>query len=408
MTGWATETLLATTALMIVILIVRRPVARLFGAHAAYALWLAPLLRLIAPPLPVTVPVPDMLVVTGIGAAGSAPASPDLLPALPFAGLWLFGSAIFLLWQLIRYRGFLRLALGDARPILVETVDDAAVLRTSAVTGPCATGILIRRIFVPADFATNFSDQERDLAIAHEALHHRRHDLWASAAALLMLALHWFNPIAYMAHRAFRRDLEAACDATLLARRAPDEREAYARTILRCVAQPMPHPSCALTNVDELKGRLEMLNLHHGRGRRFAGLSLALGLAGGGLALAYPATAQEAPKATQERVEIRKIISDGKEGDVIRRGEPGELRAKFANCKGEKFEADSGAAGADGKKAHTRIMLCTKEGASKTETAAMLEKALSRIEGTDEMPAENKAQVVAKLKARIAELKAGS
>jgi hypothetical protein len=54
------------------------------------------------------------------------------------------------------------------------------------------------------------------------------------------------------------------------------------------------------------------------------------------------------------------------------------------------------------------MFVCAKGGSTKAEAAAALEKVLSRIEGTNEMPAENKAQIVAQLKARIAELKAGS
>jgi hypothetical protein len=51
MIGWAIETGLAMTALALLVLIIRRPVAQAFGARWAYALWLLPLLRLAMPPV---------------------------------------------------------------------------------------------------------------------------------------------------------------------------------------------------------------------------------------------------------------------------------------------------------------------------------------------------------------------
>ena len=50
MTGWAVETLIATTLLMLLVLAIRGPVRKAFGAHITYALWLLPVARLLLPP----------------------------------------------------------------------------------------------------------------------------------------------------------------------------------------------------------------------------------------------------------------------------------------------------------------------------------------------------------------------
>jgi bla regulator protein blaR1 len=410
MSGWA-GTLFATSLLMALVLVVRRPVARQFGAAAAYALWLAPLARLLLPALPAPVDPPAMWIETSsaigkIASAASPATGVSLAPLL--LGIWLSGAGIFLLWHAIAYRRFLSSALADACPVAEPSVTDAAVLETPAVSGPAATGLLVRRIFVPRGFAARFGEEERCLALEHEALHHRRGDLWASAAALLVFALHWWNPLAHAAHRAFRRDLEAACDASLIAATGETKREAYANTILRCVAQPMPHPTCALTNLAELKGRLHMLTLNHGPTRRRAGLAIATCLTAAGLFVALPAIAQETPPPAagpaKETVEVRKIISHGE-------GAPGDrervdIEARMKDCpNAEKFEADGGT---DGKTQKTRIVICQKPGGSRGDLAKQLEQALGRIEGTDEMPAGNKAAIVAQLKARIAALRSAN
>jgi bla regulator protein blaR1 len=50
--SWLVEALIGATLLMLLVLAVRKPVARLWGAHMAYALWALPALRMILPAIP--------------------------------------------------------------------------------------------------------------------------------------------------------------------------------------------------------------------------------------------------------------------------------------------------------------------------------------------------------------------
>ena len=52
MIGWALETFVATTLLMLLVLAIRAPVRKAFGPGVGYALWLLPVLRMALPPLP--------------------------------------------------------------------------------------------------------------------------------------------------------------------------------------------------------------------------------------------------------------------------------------------------------------------------------------------------------------------
>ena len=411
MSGWVFETLVATAVLIGVVLVIRKPVARAFGARAAFALWLAPLLRLLMPPLPVSAPAPDIFIETRDAAVQAVAPVHSALPSLPTALLlvWIAGVIAFLGLHMVSYFGFVSGAVSKGHALADDESGDIQIFETSAVTGPAAAGLLVRRIFVPRGFSDTFAPEERRLALKHEMLHHRRGDLWASAAALVMLSLHWFNPLAHAAHRAFRRDLEAACDADLLAGAGGAERQLYARTILRCAARSIPHPVCALTDTQELKGRLEMMKREHSFVRRAFGGAIATALTAGGLLVAMPAAAQQAAPASepaQERTEIRKVVMYGEGKDDEARMLSKEVRDKIAKCKGEKVEANADI-NKDGKKQTTRIMVCAKPGESKAELAQSLEKALGRIEGEDAMTPEAKAQIVAQLRAKIAELRAG-
>ena len=58
MTDWLPGTLLATTGLIVLVLLLREPVRRHFGARVAYGLWLIPAARLLMPTLSETVERP--------------------------------------------------------------------------------------------------------------------------------------------------------------------------------------------------------------------------------------------------------------------------------------------------------------------------------------------------------------
>ena len=402
MTGWASETLIASAVLIAAVLLLRAPVARLFGARAAYALWLAPLLRMLVPPLPDGSPLPEFAIFTAEPGSGSAALalSGGLALETVLMWLWLGGAAVFLLFHAAVHRRFLARALAAGRRVDSADVAGAELIESSAVAGPIATGVFRPRILIPASFDQRLSNEQRRLALAHEDLHHRRGDLIALALSLVVLALHWFNPLAHLAHRMFRRDLEAACDAELIERLGPGERQDYARAIVGCASRPVPRAICTLTTIDDLKRRLTMLQWNHGASARLTGFGCAALLAAGGLTLGTELRAQ-ASDAPEERIEIHKVVRDGKATPEF----SAERRMQLEQCLGEKIEA--AAAGATGdKKQQTRIVLCGKKDASNAELVQMLEKAVARIESENDLRGDNKAQIVEKLRSKIAELRA--
>jgi len=301
MIGWTIEALVASTLLMLIVLALRGPVARRFGAQAAYLLWLLPALRMILPRVPETaVPVQAMpvhidiarLIAAAALRAHEAPAATAASPASQIAVdwlsvgliLWLGGALSYLAWQLGRHHRFMAVALEHAdRGFLRGGIK---VRLSPVVAGPLAAGIFHRHILLPEDFERRYTGAEQQLALAHELAHHRRGDLIANGAALAMLALHWFNPIAHWAYRAFRADQELACDATVLGA-SPESRSDYGRALIKSAAAGMPGAAaCALGPATELKRRITMIaHSTRSRARRLAGAGLATILVGAGLGL---------------------------------------------------------------------------------------------------------------------------
>ena len=311
MSLWMFETFLATTALMLVVLAIRGPVAGRFGARAAYLLWLAPALRMVMPPLPEIWSVAPaqqiqeaVTVMTGVSSpAGIALVAPDSSPVWPMllVALWLGGAALFFMRHILAYRRFVRTTLAGVEPF--ETREAITFSASPRIASPLALGIIGKAIIVPHDFNSRFNATEQRLALAHELTHHRRGDPGVNLMALVMLALHWFNPVAHIAHRAFRLDQEAACDAIVLNGATPCERQAYGSALFKAAIGPVPIAICAMATTTTLKARLRHIIARADKPERvMTGAALALALIGGGLALTASTSFASDTKSPAARV----------------------------------------------------------------------------------------------------------
>lgn len=306
--SWLVDTLIATGALIALVLVLRRPVSQIFGPAMAYALWALPLLRLITPPL--VLPAPEVappavvaandLVLTGpsVAPAEQAFSLAALEPVL--LGLWLAGTLAYLGWRAAGYIRLRRELLTDARP--VGTVGDVRLIESPQVITPLAFGIRDKVVALPVGFMTQPDRTARDLAIVHELEHHRGRDLAVNLAMQPLLAAHWFNPLAWLAWRALRRDQEAACDARVVAGRDGRTRAAYGALIADYARAPRvslaASLACPVVGEASVVYRLRSLTMSEPTPlRRNLGRLL---LAGGALALPLTASisyaAADAPK----------------------------------------------------------------------------------------------------------------
>ena len=324
MIDWLTDTLLATTALLLLVLLIRRPVARHFGAGMAYALWLLPAARLFMPSLekvvPASEPVAAEIVTWPVVVQDALPvkaaalaAEPAFDWAQPLLALWLGGAALLFIVQMIRYCLMRDELLSDA--VEIDRIGSIAVIESDRVAGPLAFGLFRRFVAVPIHFAQTFNPRERELALAHELAHHHSGDLYANLAAFTFLCLNWFNPVAWLAWNAFRLDQEAACDARVLAGCDAGTKESYGRALARTAIQtssPLtPTFAMALNHPRTIIERLRrmMMNDTSKRRRLFGRLGLL-----GATAIALPLTATVVPVFAEKADEP--AVSEEPKADV--------------------------------------------------------------------------------------------
>ena len=94
-------------------------------------------------------------------------------------------------------------ALGISRPVSVRLSGERVM--------PMVWGAFRPVILLPAE-ATSWTAELRRDVLLHELAHVRRHDYLNQLVTRLACAVHWFNPLAWMAARRLRAERERACD----------------------------------------------------------------------------------------------------------------------------------------------------------------------------------------------------
>ena len=154
---------------------------------------------------------------------------------LAFA-VWAAVAAGVLAGRLLRYAAFRRRTARWCTP--AGTYEGVPVYACALLSSPALTGLLRPRILLPE----GVEEERRAFALAHEAMHARRRDLWRKALLLWVCALHWFNPLVWLLRRAAERDMEIACDAAVLAGRDGEWRRRYGAALLSFVPVGRPAP----------------------------------------------------------------------------------------------------------------------------------------------------------------------
>lgn len=185
--------------------------------------------------------------------------------------VWLAGATAALVPLLL---GLLQLrAIGRrARDVESDALDDFAarlgrslgigrvvrVVEGETVATPMTWGIVTPVVLVPAGFGEWPEARQRDVLL-HELAHVARYDCLTQYLASIVCALHWYNPLAWVAARSLRIERERACDdRVLLAGARASEYAEHLLTIARTLRTPGVAGTAALAMArpSHLEGRL--------------------------------------------------------------------------------------------------------------------------------------------------------
>ena len=152
-----------------------------------------------------------------------------------YSVLWLAGMAALLVHALVS-AGKLKRKLATA--ILLRD----NIYESEFVDSPFVFGVVKPNIYLPM----HMDEGTAAYVIAHERAHLARRDHWWKVLGYLVLALHWFNPLVWVAYILFCRDIELACDEKVVKGLNGAARADYSQALLSCAAPKRAVAACPL------------------------------------------------------------------------------------------------------------------------------------------------------------------
>ena len=152
-----------------------------------------------------------------------------------YSVLWLAGMAALLVHALVS-AGKLKRKLATA--ILLRD----NIYESEFVDSPFVFGVVRPNIYLPM----HMDEGTAAYVIAHERAHLARRDHWWKVLGYLVLALHWFNPLVWVAYILFCRDIELACDEKVVKGLDGAARADYSQALLSCAAPKRAVAACPL------------------------------------------------------------------------------------------------------------------------------------------------------------------
>ena len=116
------------------------------------------------------------------------------------------------------------------------------IFQSENVSSPFVLGLIKPRIYLP--FKLDGQDMEH--VVAHEQAHIRRKDHWWKPLGFLLLTIHWFNPLMWLAYVLLCRDIELACDEKVIKELGNEQRADYTQALVACSVNRRMIAACPL------------------------------------------------------------------------------------------------------------------------------------------------------------------
>ncbi len=173
--------------------------------------------------------------------------------------IWLLGVIIIVLFHVI---SMIKLKRRIAAGRMLYWDETERIAELDSIDTPFLWGVLCPVIYLPA----GMENKEKIYVISHEGCHRKRKDYLVKIVVSLIVAVHWFNPLVWLAYILFCRDMETSCDETVLKRAEANIKRPYAESLLKFAARqngyvmmPLsfgePSVKCRIKNVLRFKKR---------------------------------------------------------------------------------------------------------------------------------------------------------
>lgn len=157
----------------------------------------------------------------------------QLLPI--FGAVWLVGVLVLVGYSAVSYYKL-------RQRLLTAVCREDNIYQSENVLSPFVFGFLKPKIYLPF----NMDEKNMSHVVAHEKAHIRRLDHWWKPLGFAILAIHWFNPLIWLAYALFCRDIEFACDERVTKELDRESTADYSQALLSCSSGKQKIAACPL------------------------------------------------------------------------------------------------------------------------------------------------------------------
>lgn len=135
--------------------------------------------------------------------------------------LWLIGILVLIIYSAISYIK-LKKGLHNAQNI------NANIYESNEIKTPFVIGIIKPKIYLPV----GLTKEEIAYILKHEQTHIKRFDYIIKPIYFLAVAIHWFNPLAWISFVLMSKDMEMSCDEAVIKKLGNDIKKEYSTSLL--------------------------------------------------------------------------------------------------------------------------------------------------------------------------------
>lgn len=164
-------------------------------------------------------------------------------PKKIFLIVWFTGFMIVLLTQIISYQRYKKELINSVKEVdseqILKICDRTAdklkiyrkiqLMKTDIVHSPLTFGVLKPVIVLPDK---EYAQDEIQIILLHELIHIQKYDLLFRFLSLLVISMHWFNPLTYLLFKRICFISESDCDEQIVMNRDRDYRILYGNMII--------------------------------------------------------------------------------------------------------------------------------------------------------------------------------
>lgn len=144
--------------------------------------------------------------------------------------LWMVGALLFAVYHLYQL-AVLKRTVAEAVPLPEEENEEnkkISIRESDRISGAFTLGVLRPVIYLPV----GLKGETKGFILQHEKVHIKRRDYLVKLLGLAAVAVHWFNPLAWVGFRLMCADMEMSCDEQVVRLMEGDRRKAYSQTLL--------------------------------------------------------------------------------------------------------------------------------------------------------------------------------